>query len=708
MTVTLLKRLAMLAALVTLAASLNSTAVSAQETRPGSTASLAADQTPELQIQRLYGAVFDRAPDAAGQAFWVNQLTSGARGLRQIADAMIDISPEFTETYGDLDNLGFINQLYLNVQDRPGEAGGVAFWTGQLDSRALTRGGVVVGFSESLEYRTATGSSVPLDRLYCAFFLRNPDAGGKNFWTSRYLVDELSLGAIAQQFTTVPEFSDTYGPLTDREFVELIYKNVLGRDPPLVEITGPAFWTGQLATGARSRGQVMVEFSESQEYRTRWTPNAPCPASGKARPDAVNDTGTVLNTGSVTINWRQNDVVPFGTTVAIVSQGTKGTAVNNGNGTFTYTRNGAAGTTDSFTYRLTSTDGVTDTATVAITILAPGADGIPTAVDDVAVTTPNTPVDIAWAANDTTDPSVTVQSITQPANGTVVNNGDNTFTYTPNAGFKNAADTFTYTLTDGGAPADTSTATVRVNVSAGGVVTDDAVDDRVVVVADTATELAPLANDTGAGLAIASFTQPSNGSVTAVQATGTTTLLYTPDAGYTASRTQTGLVGDTFTYTLTDAAGNQSTATVEVLVLAQPECEVYMNYPYEPEVGAVDPANIELFFSSVGCFELYSPTANRQVQWNNVTVDGAPVATTSPDPGNVLRDLVPVGSAAADNEVLLAGTAVMTVDGATAVTIQFQLRFFSADGGTTWTRDASTFRGRGPGDVVVSINPLAS
>ncbi len=183
--------------------------------------------------------MFGRAPDAGGFAFWVNELKSGARSLREIADAMVGISPEFTDTYGNLNNLDFVNRLYLNVQDRPGESGGVAFWRGQLDSGALTRGGVVLGFSESPEFRAASGSTVPLDRLYCAFFLRNPDAGGKSFWTSRYLVDELSLGAIAQQFTSVPEFSNLYGPLTDREFVELIYKNVLGRDLPLVEIGGP-------------------------------------------------------------------------------------------------------------------------------------------------------------------------------------------------------------------------------------------------------------------------------------------------------------------------------------------------------------------------------------------------------------------------------------------------------------------------------------
>lgn len=702
---TLRKRLAALAALVTLTTILSTTAVTAQETRPGSEAALAADQTPSLQVERLYGAVLDRDPDPQGFAFWLDQLTSGARSLRQIADVMVGVTPEFTDLYGDLDNAAFVNQLYLNVQDRPGEAGGVAFWTGQLDSGAITRGGVVLGFSESKEYRVATGSTDPLDRLYCAFFLRNPEPGGREFWTNQYLVTERPLTSIAQSFTGVDEFANTYGSLTDRQFVELIYKNVLGRDLPLTEVSGPAFWTGQLSTGARNRGQVMVEFSESTEYQGRWTRNAPCPDAGKSRPTAVADSGTVLNAGSVEINWSANDVVPAGTTVAITSQGTKGTAADNGDGTFTYNHGGSASTSDSFQYTLTSSDGVTSNATIAVTILPPGADGIPTAVDDVAATSSGNPVVIPWAANDTTDATVTVTNISVPANGVVVNNGDNTFTYTPNPGFQNDTDSFDYTLSDNGAPADVSTATVTVQVT--GVDSGAAVPDRVIVVADTAQELAPLGNDTGTGLAIASFTQPSNGTVTPVQETGTTTLLYTPDTGYTAARTSAGLVGDSFSYTLTDATGNTSTANVEVIVLAQPECEVFMNYPYQPEEGAVDATNIELFFSSLGCFELYSPTANRQVQWTNVTVDGSPVTTTSPEVSNVLRDLAPVGTSAADFSVQVAGTATLTVDGATAVTIEFQLRFFSVDNGATWSRDGSTFRGRGDGDVTVSINPLA-
>src|SRR3954447_20197606 len=64
-----------------------------------------------------------------------------------------------------------------------------------------------------------------------------------------------------------------------------------------------------------------------------------------------------------------------------------------------------------------------------------------------------------------TDSTLTAASITgntQGANGSVVYNGDGTFTYTPNLNF-NGSDSFTYTVTDD--PGATSTATVHLTVN---------------------------------------------------------------------------------------------------------------------------------------------------------------------------------------------------------------------------------------------------
>ena len=57
--------------------------------------------------------------------------------------------------------------------------------------------------------------------------------------------------------------------------------------------------------------------------------------------------------------------------------------------------------------------------------------------------------------------TLTILSVGAAANGTIVNNGDGTVTYSANAGFE-GSDTFTYTIGDG---AETSQATVTVDVT---------------------------------------------------------------------------------------------------------------------------------------------------------------------------------------------------------------------------------------------------
>lgn len=98
-------------------------------------------------------------------------------------------------------------------------------------------------------------------RLYHAYFLREPDAAGFDYWRGQR-AGRVPLGSISGTFATGEEFEASYGPLSDAEFVELVYQNVLDRpsDP-----AGRDYWTGQLAAGV-GRGTVMAGFSESAEF----------------------------------------------------------------------------------------------------------------------------------------------------------------------------------------------------------------------------------------------------------------------------------------------------------------------------------------------------------------------------------------------------------------------------------------------------------
>ncbi len=88
----------------------------------------------------------------------------------------------------------------------------------------------------------------------------------------------------------------------------------------------------------------------------------------------------------------------------------------------------------------------------------------PTPMDDSASTTEESPVVVAPLANDS-DPDgdpLTIFSFTQPANGTVIDNGDGTLTYTPDDDFA-GPDSFTYTADDGNGGRTPAAVTISVS-----------------------------------------------------------------------------------------------------------------------------------------------------------------------------------------------------------------------------------------------------
>jgi len=104
------------------------------------------------QAYRLYEAAFDRAPDQTGLGFWIDRLDQGA-SLQSVADGFVK-SAEFQQLYGaDPSTDSFVTALYQNVLDRAPDQEGLAFWTQQIDSGAMSEAQVLVGFAESEEMK---------------------------------------------------------------------------------------------------------------------------------------------------------------------------------------------------------------------------------------------------------------------------------------------------------------------------------------------------------------------------------------------------------------------------------------------------------------------------------------------------------------------------------------------------------------------------
>jgi outer membrane protein OmpA-like peptidoglycan-associated protein len=195
---------------------------------------------------------------------------------------------------------------------------------------------------------------------------------------------------------------------------------------------------------------------------------------------------------------------------------------------------------------------------------ATGPDGNtpPVAVDDaISINQDSGPVVIDVLANDSDvdgDPLI-ITAVTQPANGSVVIDGNNVI-YTPASGFV-GTDTFIYTIEDGNGGSDTATVTVTVNSTTPPVDNNNlpvAVDDNAVTNVNTPVTIDVLANDSdpdGDTLTVADVSQPANGSVVINNGNDVT---YTPNPGFIGT--------DTFMYTAADGNGGTDTATVTVRI----------------------------------------------------------------------------------------------------------------------------------------------
>lgn len=185
-------------------------------------------------------------------------------------------------------------------------------------------------------------------------------------------------------------------------------------------------------------------------------------------PVAGNDAATTEEDKSVSINVLANDSDADGDALSVfaTTQPGNGTATFNSS-SVTYTPNSGFVGADSFTYTVTDGRGGADDATVNVTVEA-APNRAPVANDDQTATQKNTAVTVNVLANDTDadGDSLTIASATQPANGSVQNNGGN-ITYTPNQGFS-GSDSFTYTASDGRGGSDAATVTVTVSQNATG------------------------------------------------------------------------------------------------------------------------------------------------------------------------------------------------------------------------------------------------
>jgi hypothetical protein len=161
-------------------------------------------------VIRLFYAYFGRKPDPSGLNYWLTRRRSGVT-LDKISSTFA-ASSEFKTKYGTLSNNAFVKLVYQNVLGRSGDAGGISYWTKQLDAKKKDRGQVMTGFSESSEHlRRRVGEYVTID-FFFGMLRRVPTTAEMAEWVPVVAAaagaddDGQGILDLAQHLLTSPEY----------------------------------------------------------------------------------------------------------------------------------------------------------------------------------------------------------------------------------------------------------------------------------------------------------------------------------------------------------------------------------------------------------------------------------------------------------------------------------------------------------------------
>ncbi len=113
---------------------------------------------PDGEVVRIYSAMLGRRPDATGFDYW-SRLRDDGTSLDDIITNFAQ-SKEFLNVYGEHlrtdTDAEWIEFVYQQIHGRKSDAAGKAYWLNQLSTGMVTRQEMVVYFAESQEYKNKT------------------------------------------------------------------------------------------------------------------------------------------------------------------------------------------------------------------------------------------------------------------------------------------------------------------------------------------------------------------------------------------------------------------------------------------------------------------------------------------------------------------------------------------------------------------------
>jgi len=249
-----------------------------------------AGEGEESLVTHYYQSILRRAPDPEGKSYWDSEAARAVSlgiNVNETWYAMASAfyaSPEYL-AFGR-DDTGYVTDLFNTFFNRAPDAGGLAFWVGQI-RLGMPRDVVLVEFMFSTEFTNFTQAIFgntqvrkEIDTVvdfYRGFIARLPDDTGFRYWLQQFRTAQCqaaATGSGAPVYAQVDSISSAflnsteYGARgrTNAQYVSDLYNAFLRRGG---DLGGVQYWISQLDSGARTRDNVRREFMGSPEFNVR-------------------------------------------------------------------------------------------------------------------------------------------------------------------------------------------------------------------------------------------------------------------------------------------------------------------------------------------------------------------------------------------------------------------------------------------------------
>ncbi|MCQ2466216.1 MAG: DUF4214 domain-containing protein [Clostridia bacterium] len=290
-------------------------------------------------LMRLYNLVMQRDYDTQGINYWKAKLSSGQMNASNVARYFFTCDEFYNLNYSDEE---YVTVLYKVFFNRAPDASGKTYWLNQLKAGKSKRY-VLEGFISSTEWANTclnygvvsgtttvpTASKAPstsvtnfVKSLYTDVLGRSADVGGMSYWANELTYMRKSAQDVAKGFFFSSEFERIYKNNSPEDNVKIFYKVFLGRTP---DSSGLTYWANQIRSG-KSLLEVYNGFCNSTEFASKCAAmgiipvmpssnaqyNKPEPVKATPAPTSVPSTGVDKSVKSYSINTTSGDVIITG------------------------------------------------------------------------------------------------------------------------------------------------------------------------------------------------------------------------------------------------------------------------------------------------------------------------------------------------------------------------------------------------------------